>query len=109
LAKLPLTLPWQHPDNKPSYHLYVIRLKLADIKMSQREVFEALRAAGIGVNLHYIPIYRQPYFERMGYERDDFPEAESYYSEAISLPIYPDLTKEQQDQVVAALEHVVFS
>lgn len=103
LADLPLVTPWQHPDSYSGLHLYVIRLKLADIRKSHRVVFEALRAAAVGVNLHYIPVYRQPYYERMGFKAGYCPEAERYYAEAISLPMYPGLTDRQQDRVVSAL------
>jgi len=103
LAGLPLTLPWQHPDSYSGLHLYVIRLKLDQIDRTHREVFEALRGQGIGVNLHYIPVHTQPYYQRMGFRAGDFPEAERYYAEAISLPMYPTMTESQQDQVVAAI------
>jgi UDP-4-amino-4,6-dideoxy-N-acetyl-beta-L-altrosamine transaminase len=103
LADLPITTPWQHPDGYSGLHLYVIRLKLNEIRKTHREVFEALRAASIGVNLHYIPVYRQPYYEGKGFRERYCPEAEQYYSEAISLPMYPGLTEEQQDQVVRVL------
>jgi UDP-4-amino-4,6-dideoxy-N-acetyl-beta-L-altrosamine transaminase len=103
LAGLPVVTPWQHPDGYSGLHLYVVRLKLGEIRKTHREVFEAMRGTGIGVNLHYIPVPRQPYYERMGFKRTDFPEAERYYAEAISLPMYPGLTDQQQDQVVAAL------
>lgn len=104
LAGLPLATPWQHPDGYSGRHLYVVRLRLSEIGKSHREVFEAMRAAEIGVNLHYIPVYRQPYYERMGFRRTDFPEAERYHAEAISLPIYPALSDEQQDRVVKVLK-----
>lgn len=103
LAECPIVIPWQHSDNYTSLHLYVIRLKLGETSKTHREVFEALRAVGIGVNLHYIPVYRQPYYEALGFKAGHCPEAEQYYSEAISLPIYPALTEAQQDQVVVAL------
>jgi UDP-4-amino-4,6-dideoxy-N-acetyl-beta-L-altrosamine transaminase len=103
LAELPVTLPWQHPDSYSGLHLYVIRLKLDQIDRPHREVFEALREQGIGVNLHYIPVHTQPYYQRMGFRPGDFPEAERYYAEAISLPMYPTMTIEQQDQVITAL------
>lgn len=107
LADLPLVTPWQHPDSYSGLHLYVIRLKLAEIRKSHCEVFEALRAEGVGVSLHYIPVYRQPYYERLDFKAGYCPEAERYYAEAISLPMYPGLTDRQQDRVVSALRAVV--
>lgn len=107
LAGLPVVLPWQHPDGYSGLHLYVIRLKLGEMKKTHCVVFEALRAAGIGVNLHYIPVYRQPYYEQMGFHAGYCPEAEQYYSEAISLPMYPGLIEEQQRQVVHALHGAI--
>lgn len=104
LADLPLTTPWQHPDSYSGLHLYVIRLNLDQIERTHREVFEALRELGVGVNLHYIPVHTQPYYLRMGFKVGDFPESERYYSEAISLPMFHTLTESQQDEVVAALK-----
>ena len=103
LSSLPLVTPWQHADCYSGFHLYIIRLKLSKINKTHRQVYEALRAAGILVNLHYIPVYRQPYYANMGFEVGYCPEAEQYYAETISIPIYPGLTEAQQDQVVAAL------
>jgi len=103
LADLPLTRPWQHPDGYSGLHLYVIRLKLDLIAKTHREVFEALREQGIGVNLHYIPVHTQPYYQQMGFKRGDYPEAERYYAEAISLPMFQTMSEAQQDAVVAAL------
>lgn len=103
LASLPVVTPWQHPDGYSGLHLYVIRLKLKEISRTHSEVFDTLRQAGIGVNLHYIPVYLQPYYERLGFRKGHCPEAERYYAEAISLPMYPGLTAEQQEQVVAAV------
>jgi UDP-4-amino-4,6-dideoxy-N-acetyl-beta-L-altrosamine transaminase len=104
LAKVPVTLPFQHPDAYSGLHLYVVRLQLDRIRRSHREVFNALRAAGIGANLHYIPVHTQPYYARMGFKAADFPEAMRYYGEAISLPMYATLTEAQQDTVVGALQ-----
>ena len=104
LAGLPLTTPWQHPDSRSALHLYPIRLHDAS---RRREVFEALRAAGIGVNVHYIPVHTQPHYHRLGFRPGDFPEAERYYAGAISLPMFPTLTPAQQDEVVAALARVL--
>ena len=107
LSYLPVTTAWQHPDSYSGLHLYVIRLQLQKMDKTHREVFESLRDLGIGVNLHYIPVYRQPFYERMGFKRGDFPESEKYYQEAISLPMYQTLTDEQQIQVVSALDKAV--
>ena len=107
LADLPLRLPQQHPDSYSAFHLYVIRLKLDDICKTRRQVFESLRAEKIGVNVHYIPVHTQPYFKNLGFKEGDYPEAESYYQEAISLPLYPAMTEQQQLRVVAALKRVL--
>ena len=107
LADLPITLPWQHPDSYSGLHLYVVRLQLDRLTQTHRQVFEALRAQGIGVNLHYIPVHTQPHYQRMGFKPADFPEAQSYYAQAISLPMYQTLTEEQQDRVVAVLKSVL--
>lgn len=107
LKDLPLTTPWQHPDTRSSWHLYVIRLKLDAIRNTHREVFEALHAAGIGVNLHYIPVYTQPYYQRLGFDWEDFPSAAQYYREAISIPVYYGLTEAAQDRVVETLREVL--
>jgi len=107
LSKLPITLPWQHPDSYSGLHLYIIRLQLNLISSSHREVFELLREQGIGVNLHYIPIHLQPYYSSLGFNQGDFPEAERYYTEAISLPMYPAMSEEQQDKVIAALQRAL--
>jgi UDP-4-amino-4,6-dideoxy-N-acetyl-beta-L-altrosamine transaminase len=107
LADFPLTLPWQHPDGYSGLHLYVIRLKLEQIRASHREVFDALRAGGVGVNLHYIPVHTQPYYRALGFGDGDFPQSERYYAEAISLPMYATLTEAQQDRVIAALRDAV--
>ena len=107
LTDLPITIPWQHPDSYSGLHLYVIRLHLDKIELTHRDVFESLREQGIGVNLHYIPLHTQPYFQNLGVKLGDFPEAECYYSEAISLPMYPTMSEAQQDQVIAALHKAV--
>jgi UDP-4-amino-4,6-dideoxy-N-acetyl-beta-L-altrosamine transaminase len=103
LANLPVTTPGRSPGSRSGLHLYIVRLHLDRIERSHREVFESLRGAGIGVNLHYIPVHTQPWYARMGFKAGDYPEAERYYSEAISLPMYPAMTDQQQGQVIAAL------
>lgn len=107
LADLPVHTPWQHPDGYSGMHLYVVRLQLERIDRSQRDVFEAMRACGVGVSLHYIPVHTQPYFQRMGFRPEDFPHAQAYYREAMSLPMYSALTEQQQDAVVAALHRAL--
>ncbi len=103
LSDLPVTCPWQHPDGHSGLHLYVIRLSAGGISRTHAQVFASLREQGIGVNLHYMPVYSQPYYAAMGFRPEDFPEAEQYYAEAISLPMYPALADEQQLTVVNAL------
>ena len=100
---LPVVTPWQDPDTDSAWHLYVVRLKLSALARSHRDVFESLRADGIHVNLHYIPVYQQPYYATWRFDPSDFPEAERYYAEAISLPMFAGLTDVQQDRVIAAV------
>ncbi len=107
LIGLPVIVPWQHPDAYSGLHLYVIRLKLDQIRKTQRQVFEELREVGVGVNLHYIPVYHQPYYEGMGFKEGYCAEAEHYYAEAISLPMYPGLNFEDQNVVVSVLTELL--
>lgn len=103
LKDLPVHTPWQHEDSYSGLHLYVIRLNLEEIDKSHRQIFEGLREMDIGVNLHYIPVYHQPYYRNLGFKVGYCLEAEQYYAEAISLPMYPGLTEGQQELVVTAL------
>ncbi|CAH1535298.1 Bacillosamine/legionaminic acid biosynthesis aminotransferase PglE [Vibrio owensii] len=107
LKGLPLVTPYQLEDTYSGLHLYVIRLQLANISLTRREVFEALREREVGVNLHYIPVHIQPHYKKMGFRAGDFPEAECYYSEAISLPMFHAMSYEQQDEVVGVLLEVL--
>ena len=107
LADLPVTLPWQHPDSYSAWHLYVIRLQTDRMRATHRQVFEALRARDIMVNLHYIPVHTQPYYQKMGFRPGDFPQAEQYYREAISMPMHPVLTDAEQDFVVDVLREAI--
>jgi len=107
LQDLPLTLPWQHPDTKSSWHLYVIRLKLDKISKTHRQVFEELRRAKIGVNLHYIPVHTQPYYQQLGFKYGDFPQSEQYYQEAISIPLYYGLKECNQERVVNTIREAL--
>lgn len=107
LQELPITLPWQHPDSESARHLYVIRLQLEQINITHLDVFNALRAAGVLVNLHYIPVHMQPYYQKMGFESGQFPEAEQYYKEAISIPLFSAMTEGQQDSVCSTLKTIL--
>ncbi|MDR0701100.1 MAG: UDP-4-amino-4,6-dideoxy-N-acetyl-beta-L-altrosamine transaminase [Azoarcus sp.] len=104
LQDLPLALPWQHPDAHSTFHLYVVRLRRDGIQVSHRRVFESLREQGIGVNLHYIPVHTQPYYRDPGFEKGDFPNAETFYREAITLPLYPALQEKNLASITEALE-----
>ena len=104
LANLPLDLPTVQADAESAWHLYVVRLQTQRLAVSHREVFEGLRAAGVGVNVHYIPVHLQPYYRDLGFIAGDFPEAEAYYAQAISLPLFPAMTHEQQDFVIGQLK-----
>lgn len=107
LEGLPITMPAQLGEGYSSLHLYVIRLVLDEhgrvAGCTHREVFEALRGAGIGVNLHYIPVHTQPYYRQFGFKPGDFPVSEQYYREAISLPLFATLKEAEQDHVVDTL------
>ena len=103
LAGLSIQTPWQQPDAYSAYHLYLIRIKLNQSGITQRQVYDAMQAAGINVNLHYIPIYRQPYYEAMGFKAGYCPEAEKYYQQVLSIPMYPTLTNAEQGKVISVL------
>jgi UDP-4-amino-4,6-dideoxy-N-acetyl-beta-L-altrosamine transaminase len=92
--------PWNNDnDSYSSYHLYIIRIPKKSKIFNRAQIFETFRSNGIGVNLHYIPIYRQPYYQKFNYNYEDYPEAENYYAEAISIPMYTTLTEEQQESI----------
>jgi UDP-4-amino-4,6-dideoxy-N-acetyl-beta-L-altrosamine transaminase len=104
LAELPLALPALDDDNISAWHLYIIRL---NDKTKRKAVFDGLRAAGIGVNIHYIPIHTQPYYQQLGFDWGDFPVAEDFYERIISLPMFPELTGEQQQYISEILQHLL--
>ena len=107
LSELPITLPYQLPETYSGLHLYVIRLQLDKITKTHKQVFDALRESSIGVNLHYIPVHMQPYYQNMGFNIGDYPAAENYYQEAISLPMFHLMSIEQQDEVVSVLSNIL--
>jgi UDP-4-amino-4,6-dideoxy-N-acetyl-beta-L-altrosamine transaminase len=104
-----IKIPQINPlDSNPAWHIYMIQLNLEKLKVGRKEIFEALRAENIGVNVHYIPVHLQPYYQkRFGYHLGDFPKAENYYSRAITLPIFPKMSDKDIDDVVAAVKKVI--
>lgn len=107
LSGLPILTPPRLPDRHSSWHLYAIEVDEARTTRTRAQVFEHLRNAGIGANVHYIPIHTQPFYTRLGFKRGDFPASEHYYSRAISIPLFPALTEGQQDQISSALSGVL--
>lgn len=107
LADLPIRIPKQSADTNSSWHIYVARLDKTRISKSKVEIFEEMKKHGVTLNLHYIPVHLQPYYQALGFRQGDFPASERYYEEAFTLPLYYELTDEQQDQVVKALREVL--
>lgn len=103
LRELPVLLPIRLPDRSSAWHLYAVEIDGTKTSRTRAEVFAALRAAQIGVNVHYIPIHTQPYYAELGFRHGDFPAAELYYRRALSLPLFPAMNEEQQDFVVSVL------
>jgi UDP-4-amino-4,6-dideoxy-N-acetyl-beta-L-altrosamine transaminase len=104
-----IKIPQINPvDSNPVWHLYVIQLNLEKLKVGRREIFEALKAENIGVNVHYVPVHLQPYYQKkFSYHLGDFPKAENYYSRAITLPVFPKMSDKDIDDVVAAVKKVI--
>ena len=107
LSELPIILPQQLIATDSAWHLYIIQLELDKIDKTHQQIFNELRENGIGVNLHYIPVHLQPYFEGLGFKKGDFPIAEKYYSVAISIPVYAQLSKEAQNKVISTLRDIL--
>ena len=101
-----LLLPFQTTHGKSSFHLFIIRATALKGPMSHKNLFERLRSSGINVNLHYIPIYKHPYYKEIGFNESLYPEAELYYSEAISIPIFPSMTYEEQTKVINTIKEI---
>ena len=104
LKDLPVSVPHVLEGADPSWHLYMLRVDFAKAKISKAELFAEMKKRGIVLNLHYIPVHTQPYYEKLGFRKGDFPCSEKYYGEIFTLPLYYALTEEQQDQVVEALK-----
>jgi UDP-4-amino-4,6-dideoxy-N-acetyl-beta-L-altrosamine transaminase len=107
LASLPVTPPVQREWAQSAWHLYVIQVKQASGRNRRRQVFDRLREAGILVNVHYIPVHLQPYYQSLGFKAGDFPVAEAYYSNCITLPMYASLTDSQQEYVIEQVRRAV--
>lgn len=106
-ADLPLVLPYRNPYSKSALHLYVVQVDLKRSPVDRKTLYNHLRAAGIGVNVHYIPVHTQPYFRRLGFAQGDFPNSENYYTRCLSLPIYAGLTDEKQSYVIDKVREVI--
>ena len=107
LNGLPIRTPYCLPEANPSWHLYIVRLDLDRVKKSKQEIFAGMKERGVVLNLHYIPVHLQPYYRKLGFGEGDFPVSEQYYREALTLPLYYDLTDAQQDEIIAALRDVL--
>ena len=107
LKNIPVICPYVSNQCLSAFHLYIIRIIPEETKKSHLEVFSALRAAGIGVNLHYIPVYRQPYYSKFGFNSLDYPASEEYYRTAMSLPLFYDLKDSEQIFIVETLKNIL--
>ena len=104
LKELPITIPYQSSLSYSALHLYPIQIDLRKIKIDREQVFNSLRESGIGVNIHYVPVHTQPYYLEMGFKVGSFPVAESYYSQAISLSLFSQLSFDDQDKIISTLK-----
>ena len=107
LQGLPVVTPYVMTEAHPSWHIYIIRINHEQIGKTKQQVFEEMKKRGIALNLHYIPVHRQPYYEKLGFYRGDFLQSEKYYEEAFTLPLFYELTDEQQNYIVESLRNVL--
>lgn len=107
LKDLPLKLPYQNTDTDSSWHLYIVRADFNKVKKTKKQIFAEMKAKGVCLNLHYIPVHTQPYYQNLGFKYGDFPVSEKYYKEAFTLPLYYSLTDEQQEYIVNSLKEVL--
>ena len=107
LKDLPLIRPFQSSNCYSALHLYPVQIELSKVNINREQIFDELRELGIGVNIHYIPIHTQPYYQKFGFKIGDFPNSESYYNRSISIPLFPGMTKKQQDNVVMAIKKIL--
>jgi len=107
LQDLPLVTPYVMGGADPSWHIYVVRMAFDQISKTKQQIFEEMKEQGVVLNLHYIPVHRQPYYEKLGFRQGDFPQSEKYYDEAFTLPLYYDLTNDEQDHIVESLRKLL--
>ena len=107
LSSYPLITPFQSLESYSAMHLYPIQLKMSNVKEGRMQIFNELRKAGVGVNVHYIPIHTQPYYRKLGFKREEFPNAIRYYEQAISIPMYSSMSIKDQDFVVERIKECV--
>ena len=104
LKDLPLTTPYVSSDTVSSWHIYIVRVDFNRVKKTKQKIFDAMKKKGVALNLHYIPVHTQPYYVRLGTKANDCPEAMRYYAEAFTLPLYVELSDDEQCEVVKALK-----
>ncbi len=104
LKDLPIRLPFVQSENRSAFHLYVVRIKGGATAKTHKQAFDELRQRNYGVQLHYVPVHLQPYYRNLGFNPGDYPEAEAYGESAISIPLYPSLTNQEQDRVIEAMK-----
>jgi UDP-4-keto-6-deoxy-N-acetylglucosamine 4-aminotransferase len=107
LRNLPIVTPYVMEGAKPSWHIYVVQMDFSRVRKTKQQIFEEMKEQGVVLNLHYIPVHRQPYYEKLGFRQGDFPKSEKYYKEAFTLPLYYDLTDDEQEHIVGALKKVL--
>lgn len=107
LKDLPVKLPYQNPETNSSWHLYLVRIDFSKVNKAKTQIFAEMKEKGICLNLHYIPVHTQPYYQNLGFKKGDFPVSEKYYEEVFTLPLYYSLTEKQQDYIVNALKEVL--
>lgn len=107
LKDLPLKVPYQNTDTDSSWHLYIVRVDFNKVKKTKKQIFAEMKVKGVCLNLHYIPVHTQPYYQNLGFKHGDFPVSEKYYEEAFTLPLYYSLTDEQQEYIVSTLKEVL--
>jgi dTDP-4-amino-4,6-dideoxygalactose transaminase len=99
--------PYEPDCSNSGWHLYIIRLRPEHLRVGRKEVFEALRAENIGVNVHYIPVYLHPYYQKLGYKKGACPNAERLYDESITLPLFPKMSDQDVEDVINAVRKVL--